>query len=500
MFNSKIKIYRAEAELAEKIEQSASVACCSLLETADDKLKKQIFGNVDKLGKTFASAQDSDLYFTKSLLVTTCWNKNDDVFAPEEVWAARHTPSHKRTNLEHNEHEVVGHIVDGWPIDDEGNFIAENTVIEDLPQKFHVVVGSVIYLVWEDENLQKRTDDLITQIEANEKYVSMEALFTSFDYAVQNKDGKSKVISRDENSAWMTKYLRAYGGSGEYEGNKIGRLLRNITFCGKGYVDKPANPESIIFTSAENLPFILDKDEKNENNTNADISGVYILQSDVNSNITKGEDNMADEKEKQIADLQKELAEVRDQLAKADIDKYTSQISDLEDQVKTSTEKIEGLNKQLKESKDKLVAMETELKDLNESKAQVETQLAEAKREKMVTDRISMLVDAGIEKNDAEKKVEVFADLSDEQFQVVAKELIEAKKSMKVEGESSEDQDDDVDDTPADSTDLDKTQAENDVDLTSATEVENEDDEVTKVRNEMATAFAALNPKEKGDK
>ena len=28
----------------------------------------------------------------------------------------------------------------------------------------------------------------------------------------------------------------------------IGRLLRNITFCGKGYVKKPANPDSIIFS------------------------------------------------------------------------------------------------------------------------------------------------------------------------------------------------------------------------------------------------------------
>ena len=49
----------------------------------------------------------------------------------------------------------------------------------------------------------------------------------------------------------MTKFLRAYGGEGEHENYKIGRVLRQITFSGKGFVDRPANPDSIIFN--ENL-------------------------------------------------------------------------------------------------------------------------------------------------------------------------------------------------------------------------------------------------------
>ena len=35
----------------------------------------------------------------------------------------------------------------------------------------------------------------------------------------------------------------------DYEDHKVGRLLRNITFSGKGFVEKPANPDSIIFDS-----------------------------------------------------------------------------------------------------------------------------------------------------------------------------------------------------------------------------------------------------------
>src|SRR5690606_32975140 len=41
-------------------------------------------------------------------------------------------------------------------------------------------------------------------------------------------------------------HLRAYGGNGVYEGYRLGRLLRNITFSGKGLVDVPANKRSHI--------------------------------------------------------------------------------------------------------------------------------------------------------------------------------------------------------------------------------------------------------------
>ena len=39
---------------------------------------------------------------------------------------------------------------------------------------------------------------------------------------------ENKVIARDENSAFLTKHLRAYGGTGQYDGYTVGRLLRSI--------------------------------------------------------------------------------------------------------------------------------------------------------------------------------------------------------------------------------------------------------------------------------
>ena len=74
------------------------------------------------------------------------------------------------------------------------------------------------------------------------------AFLMVFDYGVTNKNtGEYKVLARDENTAYLTKHLKAYGGLGEHEDYKIGRVLRNITFSGKGFVDKPANPDSVIF-------------------------------------------------------------------------------------------------------------------------------------------------------------------------------------------------------------------------------------------------------------
>ena len=71
--------------------------------------------------------------------------------------------------------------------------------------------------------------------------------FNGFDYAVIGPDNKHHVIARNNETAFLTQHLRSYGGTGSYQEHQVGRLLRNITFSGKGFVDRPANPESVIF-------------------------------------------------------------------------------------------------------------------------------------------------------------------------------------------------------------------------------------------------------------
>ena len=123
----------------------------------------------------------------------------------------------------------------------------------------------------------------------------MECFFKGFDYGLLDKStGTYKTLARNENTAYLTKYLRAYGGLGEHDNYKIGRVLRNITFSGKGYVEKPANPESIIF----NKNIIYDLFTKKSNNLS--IAGVSNnqLTSKVENNIMSSDNTVAETTEK----------------------------------------------------------------------------------------------------------------------------------------------------------------------------------------------------------
>ena len=74
----------------------------------------------NKKTKSIAAYSDKDLYYVQSILVSSNWNKNDDIFDKAEVWAAKNTPEDKPTNLEHDENTIIGHIVSNWPIDESG--------------------------------------------------------------------------------------------------------------------------------------------------------------------------------------------------------------------------------------------------------------------------------------------------------------------------------------------------------------------------------------------
>lgn len=239
-----MQIFTAEREdgLEAKISSSASISYASVAEPCHPN-KSQI-----RKFKSLASVEDSDLYYVQSILVTSSWNKNDDIFDKDEIWMARNTPEDKPTNLEHDENLIIGHITSNWPITEDGILISEDTPIENLPEKYHILTGSVIYRAFTSPELKERSDKLIAEIESGNKFVSMECFFKGFDYGLLDKStGTYKTLARNENTAYLTKYLRAYGGLGEHDNYKIGRVLRNITFSGKGYVEKPANPESIIF-------------------------------------------------------------------------------------------------------------------------------------------------------------------------------------------------------------------------------------------------------------
>ncbi|HEY1189946.1 MAG TPA: hypothetical protein VGE74_20015 [Gemmata sp.] len=193
-----------------------------------------------------AASGDIDLYHLTTILCTVGWNKNDDVFDPVETWVARRTPEDKQLNYEHDDSKIIGHITSNSVMDADGKTLADDTVVEALPAKFHVVTAGVLYKHWQTPELQQRMDTLLAEIAEGKWFVSMECLFSGFDYALKDSSGGTRVVARTEQTAFLSKHLRAYGGSGRYGDQQVGRLMRNIVFSGKGLVRNPANPESVI--------------------------------------------------------------------------------------------------------------------------------------------------------------------------------------------------------------------------------------------------------------
>lgn len=489
-----IPIYQSElavAGLADRIQQQTSVAFLSPIIYEPVELEqKAVAEAINKI--CLASENDTDLYTTKSILVSTNWNKNDDVFDAKEVWAARNTPSHKPTNIGHDEHKICGHITNVWAIANDGSIIPDNTNIDELPFLYHLVNAAVIYKNWTDQELIDRTEKLISEIKEGKKFVSMEALFTNFDYATyKDNPNELKIIARVEDTAWMTKYLRIYGGSGECEGYKIGRVLRNITFCGKGYVDKPANPNSIIFAG------LIKKEDEDEKDIVLD-KVVY----NNNKEIIKGEE------------MSPEELKVKNDELEAKIKKMESDVEQINKDLASATETI-------KAKETEIVSANTKIDELVKANTELTEQINKVKAAELKTNRMAKLVDGGIDKVEAEKKVELFVVLTDEQFDAIANELINAAKAIKeaaekkpvesTESAKKEDkEDDDMDDDEKDckgekaieDENLENVEAKKkeDVNLTASAETV-DDKELEEFRNELVEAIAGfLGSKQKSKK
>lgn len=420
-------IYQAEidAGLTEALSAKSSIVYASLAEKLDDDktLTKKIF----KENKALAGIEDTDLYYTQSILVTTSWNKNDDIFDPKEVWAAKNTPEDKPTNLEHDESIIVGHITSNWPIDDEGNIIDENTDPAQLPQKYHILTGSVIYKGYTDPDLRDRSNNLIAEIESGDKYVSMECFFKGFDYGIIDKaNGNYHVLARNEETAFLTKYLRAYGGQGEHQNYKIGRVLREITFSGKGFVNKPANPESVIFTKDnigfdKNLAALKNYIEKNDISTN---EGVFSNQANLK------ETNMS--VETQVAQSE----EVVETTTVADTTVDTSNVEH-EEAAKKKDEEMKKKDEEMQKMKAALETAQAELTAANEVIAGYKTKEDEMMKKEKKAKRMASLVESGLDNETAEATVDKFDSLDDETFATVTS-IVAAKKTAKVEDETKE--------------------------------------------------------------
>jgi len=447
-----MKIFAAEIQdgLEEILNSRASISYASQAEPSSTQFCTK---NTDI--KALAGIEDKDLYYTQSILVTTSWNKNDDIFDKDEVWAAKNTPIHKPTNLEHNEGIIVGHITSNWPITDDGILIDESTPLENLPNKYHILTGSVIYVGYTEPELKERAQKLIAEIEQGTKYVSMECFFKGFDYGLISKStGQYKILGRSEETAFLTKHLRAYGGLGEYEDHKIGRVLREITFSGKGFVDKPANPESVIFTQNSinfDKSLSLVESEKEKNSNFSDI-GVFSNQANLKENDMTLEKEVAEIKEKieAMADCKGAIAEA--QSTASDLETKNTELSEvlkaketeltevkaaLENTILEKEEAAKKMAEDMKKKEEEMQKMKAEFDSTNEILAAYKDKEAEMMKKEKKMKRMATLLETGFDTELATSTVEKFESLDDTAFdsmtEVFAAMMPAKKKKMEEE-------------------------------------------------------------------
>jgi chromosome segregation ATPase len=243
------------------------------------------------------------------------------------------------------------------------------------------------------------------------------------------------MIVRSEDTAFLSKHLRAYGGSGDYQGNRVGRLIRNLTFSGKGLVKVPGNPESIIFDNEDNEIFkgMAAASIQPITNLNKETGDVSMAETNEQIRTLEGQ---VQELKTSNASLEKRLKAMDEAQVQAKFDSFATDVASRDEQ-------IVALKASLEEAQAGAVKSAQSLQELEDVKAKSEKKLGELTEklaaidaEIIKTNRISALVDKGVEKVEAETIVSTYSGVSDEQFEAVVNthaDLVEAKNGVKNE-------------------------------------------------------------------
>jgi hypothetical protein len=417
-----MKIYQQEIAdgIADMVQTSASVAYC--VPTEIRKHTSTDTAVEDKIKASSANPDQIDLFYIKSVLVSTGWNKNDDVFKADTTWAARNTPVDKQFNLMHDENNIIGHITDSYVVDRQGDEVGDTQ-----PDNFDIITEAVLYNSWTDPENRQRMNQIIAEIQEGKWFVSMECIFAGFDYALLDEEGNAKLLERNEGSAFLTKHLRAYGGTGEYEGYKIGRSLRDMTFSGKGLVSKPANPRSVILDASTSRAFSLDTD------------------SNILTSFPKGEKDMSDTNllEKQLAEVQSELVsakeenvKLREQISTASEKEASEAATKLQEAVAEKEEAIKALEISVSEKQVEVTELQESLEAKNNEFIEKMKEMKKMKDEKKAESRKASLVEAGFEAEEAEESLAAYDALDDDAFDSII--ALMKKKYGKVEKKEEE--------------------------------------------------------------
>ena len=311
--------------------------------------------------------------------------------------------------------------------------------------EFDIITSAVLYNSWMKPELRERMSNIIAEIQESKWFVSMEALFSNFDYAVVTPEGEHKTIARNDESAFLTKHLRAYGGDGKYEGYRVGRLLRNINFSGKGLVSNPANPRSVILDDDSSKSFSFAGNSEPQLISESNIKEISDMSDNVLENqVAELKAELADAKSAAEA-LKAEVANQKDEEFQSKIEAFEATVAEKDEAVAQAKEALEAAQAKVAELEEAIASKDEELASANEK---IEAHTAEKK----VLARKTMLLEAGVEGEEAEAALEKFAEASDEMFgeivQIMAAGVPKPPKKMAEDKPKKDDEEKDEKDLP----------------------------------------------------
>lgn len=193
-----------------------------------------------------------DLMYISAILVSSGENLNHAYFMGSELVAAKDTIVNKALDVEHQESEIIGHMISKAFIDKKGNPLS----VEELASKekasldaqdMHIAVSAVVY--------KSRFPTIAKEIADKEwASVSMECYYQDYDIKVgdlvlSRQEAEALGLASSSNSI-LGKAARVVKDGKEIAAGKIARVLRGICFSGCGIVKNPANPASDIMEVA----------------------------------------------------------------------------------------------------------------------------------------------------------------------------------------------------------------------------------------------------------
>jgi hypothetical protein len=316
-------------------------------EANDDRARAALSTLSRTLNSVDELQKQADLLHVEAVLVTEGINDNDDAFTRDELKLAIASPLLKPMNWQHKDQNILGAMYAVEARDLDGNPIAVEEM-DDQPVEL-IIKGAVWHHL---PHIKLTADEIVQRIEQGNLFVSMECWFDNYNYGLYTRAGKLyNHIAKNSDTAFLDGYLRANGGTGIYNGMRIGRALTGVSFGGIAFVDRPANKRSFILNHFvfDSTDVLVEVEADNGLDQDQVVTKTTLFSNEKEpTEVNMNDLNRAAASAEEIAQSVEKALEARDRVeaskrTKADLDQAVARVTELEDKLAKAEKTLEVL-------------------------------------------------------------------------------------------------------------------------------------------------------------